>query len=118
MQDFPLSLADGVLQMGLGSGDSLTNNVLLSLLVQYGSFPFAPTFGSRMHIVRSTDADSLALLSTYAREALQWLVTSKRLAGVEVLVERDGQFDRVNILVTPIRPDGTGSQIQLFYAVV
>lgn len=74
----------------------LENAVLMRLKTPLGAYPFAPTLGSKLHLLPRKDSDSTrALAEQYAYQALQPLVTDGRATAItaEATHKRDGWID-------------------------
>jgi phage gp46-like protein len=101
---------------------TILNNVYLSLMVPRGGWWFNPEFGSRLHLLtRAKNTERTALLAReYCREALQWLLDTRRATAVEVEVERDRLQDlhRLKIVVRVTQADGSTVSFETFREVV
>ena len=111
--DFAITIDN---QTGLGAmtfvkAENIMNNIYLSLKVKRGSFFYDPTFGSRLYLLdREKNTEIKRQLAVdYAKEALQWMISSGKAQAVDVFAERDRQrnLDRMKLLVevTPVNAD-------------
>ena len=95
MNDQLINIDSGKGQLTLGYGDSLFNNVYLSLNIERGSWWLDANFGSRFHLLRreKDTASTRQRAVEYAEEALGWLVETKRAAKVSAeAVTVDGKL--------------------------
>lgn len=119
--DFRIDMVDGLPEMTFEKSPDIRNNVLLSLLVEQGSWFFNPKFGSRLHLLRR---EKLAprvvdLAVSYAKEALQWLIDCGKALSVEVTAEIDRTLvaGRVLLLVQVRQANGTPVEFRHFVEV-
>jgi len=106
MNDLVINIDSGKGQLTLGYGDSLLNNVYLSLNIERGSWWYDVNFGSRFHLLRrEKDTSSTRRRAVeYAEEALAWLVETKRATAVSAeAMTVDG---KLALYVTVTRPVG------------
>ncbi len=88
--DLKINIEDGRGKLTLDTTNDLLNNIYMSLNMQKGSWWFNQDFGSRLdELNREKDVPSAALKAvTYAKEALQWLVETKRATAVDAATSR------------------------------
>lgn len=120
MQDFTITTSQGIGQMSYAGGDSLFNNVFLSLAVARGSLFVAPGFGlQRRPRVKNSDATA-RLIKGDIQSALQWLLDTKRAIRIEVTMERETLYDknRLKAAITVTAPDNRVINYEKFVEVV
>ncbi len=108
--DFALTIDDqsGLAAMTFEKATTIMNNIYLSLTVERGSFFADPSFGSRLYLLRrAKNTETTARLAVdYCREALQWLLDTKKAIAVDVFAQRDRTQDihrlKLFIEVTPM----------------
>jgi phage gp46-like protein len=108
--DFAITIDNltGLGAMTFEKATTIMNNIYLSLTVQQGSFFADPSFGSRLYLLqREKNTETTARLAVgYCREALQWLLDTKKANAIDVYSQRDRTQDlnRLKLLieVTPI----------------
>ncbi|MCX5828768.1 MAG: phage GP46 family protein [Deltaproteobacteria bacterium] len=108
--DFALDIVDrnSLAGMTFEKATTIMNNIYLSLTIEQGSFFADTTFGSRLHLLRrAKNTETTARLAVdYCREALQWLLDTKKAIAIDVFAQRDRTQDihRLKLLieVTPI----------------
>lgn len=81
--------------------DDIGNNIYLSLMVRKGSWPFAPSFGSRLHLLQREKAlDRMERVAKeYCEEALTWIMDKGRAEKIEVTTELDKENMRMKCLI-------------------
>ena len=103
--DFALTIDNqtGLAAMTFDPATTLMNNIYLSLTVQQGSFFANTSFGSRLHLLRraKNTETTMRLAIDYCKEALQWLIDTKKAVTVDVWAQRDRTQDlhRLKLLV-------------------
>lgn len=82
--------------------DNIMNNIYLSLNIRKGSWPFAPDFGSRLHLLMREKALVRVerLVKQYCDEALKWIIDAGRADSIEVAAELDKDNARIKCLIT------------------
>jgi phage gp46-like protein len=116
--DYTLTLTQGLPEVALSKSTSLLNNVYLSLAVRKGSLIHRIDFGSRLHLLKRIDTNSLKLAADYCKEALQWLIDIGRLVSVSVAVEPDlANQSQICLAVSCVRADGGSDEFSIFYKV-
>ncbi len=120
--DFKIS-TDGILgQMALEPADSFFNNIFLSLMIPRGGWFLDRNFGSRLHLLQraKNTAKTAARAVEYCKEALQWLLDSKRAIGFDFATERDLEtnMNRLKISIEATRANGQIVTFQTFVEVV
>ncbi len=117
--DFKITTDGLVGQMTWDDETTIMNNIYLSLMVPRGAFFAAPQFGSRLHEITKTTAQSVALLKDYCKEAMQWLLDLGRARSIEVKTERDARdLNRINMRITVTQADGRVITFETFTRVV
>lgn len=119
MKDFKLTINGQSAVMDLEAADSLPNNIWLSLHIARGVFFIKPDFGSRLHTLKKITDNNLRLAEAYCTEALQWLVTTGRIAGTDVIAARDSDVPGriiINVGITQI--DGDVDEFEVYYSVI
>jgi phage gp46-like protein len=103
--DFAITIDNrtGLGAMTFEKATTIMNNIYLSLTVQQGSFFADPAFGSRLYLLRrakNTDK-TMNLAIEYCKEALQWLIDTKKAVAVDVWAERERiqDLNRLKLLV-------------------
>ncbi len=83
--DLKIDIENGRGKLMLETTDTLMNNIFLSLNIQRDNWWFTPAFGSRLHeLNREKNVARVEMLAVnYAKEALQWLVETKRASAVD-----------------------------------
>jgi phage gp46-like protein len=98
----------GLAAMTFDKAVTIMNNIYLSLTIQQGSFFADPYLGSRLYLLqRSKNTETTARLAVdYCREALQWLLDTKKAIAIDVYAQRDTtqNINRLKLLieVTPV----------------
>lgn len=71
--------------------EEIGNNIYLSLMVGKGSWPFAPSFGSRLHLLTREKALERMerIAKEYCEEALKWIIDQGRAEKIDVTTELD-----------------------------
>lgn len=94
-QDYEISGGQFALTEDIG------NNIYLSLMVQRGSWPFAPGFGSRLHLLmREKAIDRMERVAKeYCDEALRWLMDKGRAERIDVVTALDKENMRMKCLI-------------------
>lgn len=108
MKDFKLdpSTQDYELKAGqFALTDDIMNNIYLSLDIRKGTWPFAPEFGSRLHLLQRDKATARAASKAkeYCEEALKWLLDNGRAESIEVETALDAAKGRLNCLITAVQ---------------
>ncbi|TAN61357.1 hypothetical protein EPN18_06815 [bacterium] len=80
----------------------IMNNIYLSLAVRKGAWPFAPKFGSKLHLLQRSKATAhtAAVAKEYCDEALKWILDDGRADSINVVTELDRNSNRLNLHVT------------------
>ncbi len=107
MTDFIIETTNGRGKLTTGTTTTLINNIYLSLAMPIGSWWFDVNFGSRDHELNREKDVALAAkkAEASAREALQWLLDTKRATAVDVVTSRvNGGLVRT-VTVTPAAGD-------------
>jgi phage gp46-like protein len=108
--DYTIQVTNGEPGIALTSGNSLFNNVFLSLEIPQGSWWFDPSFGLKKRSRMKITAAAIRLRKHDVESALQWLLDHDRAASVVVEVERDtDNRSRLHARATVTAP--TGDQV-------
>lgn len=103
--DFAITINNqtGLGEMTFDQATTLMNNVYLSLKVDRGSFFADTSFGSRLYLLRraKNTETTMRMAIDYCKEALQWLLDTKKATAVEVWADRDRTQDlhRLKLLI-------------------
>jgi phage gp46-like protein len=103
--DFAITINNqtGLGEMTFDQATTLMNNVYLSLKVDQGSFFANTSFGSRLYLLRraKNTETTMRLAIDYCKEALQWLLDTKKATAIDVWAERDRTQDlhRLKLLI-------------------
>lgn len=118
MIDFTINIHGQSAEFAFDKSDSLMSNIFLSMRIARGTFFIDPTFGSRLHEIKKITESNLRLAESYCREALQWLLTTKRLSFIQVTAWRDEEaIDRIKFYVEIKRADDSAMKYEIFYPV-
>lgn len=85
--------------------DNIMNNIYFSLVIRKGSWPFAPKFGSRLHLLAREKALARVekLAKQYCDEALKWLIDAGRADAIEAAAELDKENTRLKCLIEAVQ---------------
>lgn len=81
--------------------EDIGSNIYLSLMVRKGSWPFTPSFGSRLHLlVREKALERVERVAKeYCDEALKWIIDKGRAEKIDVTTELDKDNMRMKCLI-------------------
>ncbi len=118
MKDFNINLAQGIPQMTFDIADSMWNNIYLSLTIKQGSFFAAPEFGSKLYTLTraKNTAQTEQKVKDYCKQALQWLLDTKRALTISIITER--LFVRINFEISIVKANGVSVSFSNFVEVV
>lgn len=121
--DFTIVQNDnGLPEMTFDKAGDISNNILLSLVVQRGSWFQNPEFGSRLHLLRKAKNTALTerLARDYCREALQWLLDTGKVTVLDIATERDLTVNRhrLKLVIEATQANGRKVTFEHFVEVV
>lgn len=81
--------------------EEIGNNIYLSLMIRKGTWPFAPSFGSRLHLLQREKALERMekVAKEYCEEALKWIIDKGRAGKIDVATELDKENMRMKCLI-------------------
>jgi phage gp46-like protein len=101
--------ATGEMTFDQSENGNLMNNVWLSLSVKKGSFFQNPDFGLKDRGRMKNTERTAAIVVDDFRDALQWIVDTKKAKKIDVFAERDRTQDlhrlKILVAVTPVSGD-------------
>ena len=118
--DFQIALQDNQADMTFTQGDTILNNLWISLAVERGTWWFNPAFGMRpVNRMKNTEK-TVRLVKGYVEEALQWLLDNARASAIVVTVWQDIEqtTGRLTVLVEATQADGRLVTYETFISVV
>lgn len=120
--DFAIVQNNGLLEMTFVKAGDISNNILLSLGIQRGSWFQNPEFGSRLHLLRKAKNTTLTerLARDYCREALQWLLDTGKATNISIAAERDLTVNRhrLKLVIEATQANGRKVTFEHFVEVV
>lgn len=117
-KDYKIALVDGVATMTMTYDDSRAANVLLSMLVEKGTFFAAPSFGlPKMSGTKLTN-ESVGLIRGSVKSAVGWIKSSGRAREIVVNAERSGDMSRISAQVEVVWRNNQREQYQTFLGAV
>jgi phage gp46-like protein len=115
---YKITLNNGSPEMSFDQDTTIATDLLLSAMVQQGSFFFDPTIGLRELPKKNTD-QNVALVEDYFKRSCKWLVDIGRAKSIAVLVERDDvQKDRINVKETAVQANDKSAAFETFVGVI
>ena len=120
--DFKLETNGIIADMTFNKAGDISNNIYLSLMIDKGSFVFAPEFGSRLSLLKraKNTPKTAALAEEYCKEALAWLINIGRAIKIDVYSQLDKLQDlnRLKLLVEATQANGGIVSFETFVEVV
>lgn len=102
-KDFNLYSDNGKIKMSLDDGDSLKNNLALSLMIPQGSWWYDPEFGIKWTTADKMRPDAPEIYEQRAMAALQWILDLKRASSITVAAKRLSK-GILNVTVEAVAP--------------
>ncbi len=118
MKDFNINLTQGLPVMTFDIADSIWNNIYISLTLKQGSFFAAPEFGSKLYTLNraKNTVRTEQKVKDYCKQALQWLLDTKRALSISIVTER--LSGRINFEISVTQANGVPVSFSSFVEVV
>lgn len=115
---YKIILNNGNPEMSYDQDATIATDLLLSAMVQQGSFFLDPSFGLRELPNKITD-QNMGLVKDYLKQSSRWLIDAGKAKSIDVLVEPDlTEKNRLDIQESATQANDTVATFETFVPLV